>query len=132
VIGPRVRAQHRPVVAQPTAHVERPHAIGAHVAEGHWRPGLRSWLCAHAGEVRINGPDNVFVGPPSDSGPGGIGRDRVQRIDVIAVVVAFIAMAGALTGSLLRLGPEGQGFIVQLAVVFVGIKVVAILNERFK
>jgi hypothetical protein len=38
------------VVTQPAAHVERPHAVGAHVAEGHWRPGLRSWSCAHAGE----------------------------------------------------------------------------------
>jgi hypothetical protein len=31
------------VVAQPAAHVERPHPVGAHVAEGHWRPGLRLW-----------------------------------------------------------------------------------------
>jgi hypothetical protein len=50
VIWPRVSAQDRPVVAQPTTHVERPHAVGAHVAEGHRRPGLRSWSCAHAGE----------------------------------------------------------------------------------
>jgi hypothetical protein len=50
VIWPAVRAQDRPVVALPAAHVERPHAVGAHVAEGHWRPGLRSWSCAHAGE----------------------------------------------------------------------------------
>jgi hypothetical protein len=29
------------LMALPAAHVERPHAVGAHVAEGHWRPGLR-------------------------------------------------------------------------------------------
>jgi hypothetical protein len=40
VIWPRVRAQDRPVVAQPAAHVERPHAVGAHVAEGHRRACL--------------------------------------------------------------------------------------------
>ena len=49
VIGPRVGAQDRPVVALPAAHVERPHAVGAHVAEGHRRASLGSW-CAHAGE----------------------------------------------------------------------------------
>jgi hypothetical protein len=38
------------VVAQPAAHVERPHAVGAHIAEGHRRPGLGSWSCGHAGE----------------------------------------------------------------------------------
>jgi hypothetical protein len=32
VIRPRVRAHDRPVVALPAAHVERPHAVGAHVA----------------------------------------------------------------------------------------------------
>jgi hypothetical protein len=50
LIGPRVRAQDRSVVALPAAHVERPHAVGAHVAEGHRRSGLRSWSRAHAGE----------------------------------------------------------------------------------
>jgi hypothetical protein len=35
VVGPRVRAHDRPVVAYPAAHVERPHAVGAHVAECH-------------------------------------------------------------------------------------------------
>jgi hypothetical protein len=49
VIWPRIGAQDRPVVALPAAHVERPHAVGAHVAEGHRRPGLRSGLVAHAG-----------------------------------------------------------------------------------
>jgi hypothetical protein len=34
------------VVAQQAAHIERRHAVGAHVAEGHWRPGLGSWSCA--------------------------------------------------------------------------------------
>jgi hypothetical protein len=50
VIGPRVGAQDRAVVAQPTAHIERPHAVGAHVAECHRRPGIGSGSCAHAGE----------------------------------------------------------------------------------
>jgi hypothetical protein len=35
VIGPRVGAQDRPVVALPACHVERTHAVGAHVAERH-------------------------------------------------------------------------------------------------
>jgi hypothetical protein len=39
---PRVGAQDRPVVAQRTAHVERPHTVGAHVAERHLRPCLPS------------------------------------------------------------------------------------------
>jgi hypothetical protein len=43
VIWPTVRAQDRPVVAQPAAHVERPHAVGAHVAEGHWRSRQPPW-----------------------------------------------------------------------------------------
>jgi hypothetical protein len=34
VIWPRVRAHDRPMVALPAAHVERPRAVGAHVAEG--------------------------------------------------------------------------------------------------
>jgi hypothetical protein len=50
VISPAVGAQDRPVVAQPAAHVQRPHAVGAHVAEGHRRASLRSWSCAHSGE----------------------------------------------------------------------------------
>jgi hypothetical protein len=33
------------VVALPTAHVQRPHAVGAYVAEGCWRPGLSPWWC---------------------------------------------------------------------------------------
>jgi hypothetical protein len=49
VIWPGVRAHDRPVVALPAAHVEPPHAVGAHVADGHWRPGLRSWSFAHGG-----------------------------------------------------------------------------------
>jgi hypothetical protein len=49
VIGPRVRAQDRPVVALPAAHFERPHAVGTHVAEGHGRSDLRSWsMCSCA------------------------------------------------------------------------------------
>jgi hypothetical protein len=39
-------AHDRPVVALPATHVERPHAVGADVAEGHRRPCLR-W-CASA------------------------------------------------------------------------------------
>jgi hypothetical protein len=31
-------------------HVQRPHAVGAHVAQCHGRPGLGSWSIAHAGE----------------------------------------------------------------------------------
>jgi hypothetical protein len=38
-IRPRVGAQHRLVVANPTRHRERPHAVLAHVAEGHWVAG---------------------------------------------------------------------------------------------
>jgi hypothetical protein len=30
--------QDRPVVALPAWYIERPHAVGAHVAEGHWGP----------------------------------------------------------------------------------------------
>jgi hypothetical protein len=33
VIGPRVRDQDRPMVALPARHIERPHAVGAHVAD---------------------------------------------------------------------------------------------------
>jgi hypothetical protein len=36
VIGPLVRAHDRPVVALPAADVERPPAVGAHVAGRHW------------------------------------------------------------------------------------------------
>jgi hypothetical protein len=61
VIGPRIGAQDRPVVAQPAAygmlprvigglmvalptrHRERPHPVGAHVAERHWWPGQPPW-----------------------------------------------------------------------------------------
>jgi hypothetical protein len=39
VIGPRVRAHDRPLVALPARHVERPHTVGAHVAEDHGFPG---------------------------------------------------------------------------------------------
>jgi hypothetical protein len=45
--GPRSR-----LVALPATHVERPHAVGAHVAEGHSRPHLRWLSCAHGGETR--------------------------------------------------------------------------------
>jgi hypothetical protein len=34
VVGPGLGAQERPVVTQPARHVERPHAVGAHVDEG--------------------------------------------------------------------------------------------------
>jgi hypothetical protein len=50
VIGPRVCAHDGPVVALPARHVERPHSVGAHVAEGHWVAGWGSWSCAHSGE----------------------------------------------------------------------------------
>jgi hypothetical protein len=50
VIRPRFGTQDHPVVALPAAHVERPHAIGAHVAQCHRRASLRSWSCTHAGE----------------------------------------------------------------------------------
>ena len=46
------RSEDRPVVALPAAHVERPHSVSMHVAEGHRRASLRSWSCGHAGEVR--------------------------------------------------------------------------------
>jgi hypothetical protein len=48
VIGPRVRTQDRPMVALPARHVERPHAVGAHVAEGHRVAGWGSWSCMPA------------------------------------------------------------------------------------
>jgi hypothetical protein len=35
VIWPRVRTHDRPVVALQARHAQRPHAVGAHVAEGH-------------------------------------------------------------------------------------------------
>jgi hypothetical protein len=50
VVRPAVGAQHRLMMALPTRHRERPHAVGAHVAVGHRRSGQRSWSCAHAGE----------------------------------------------------------------------------------
>jgi hypothetical protein len=59
VIGPRVRAQDHPVVAQPAAHVERTHAVGAHVAEGHGRSRQPPWsLSTKAAAVAD------IVGPP--------------------------------------------------------------------
>jgi hypothetical protein len=36
-------------------HPERPYTVGTHVAEGHGRPGLGSWSCAHAGEDTVAG-----------------------------------------------------------------------------
>jgi hypothetical protein len=36
VIAPAIGAHVRPVVALPARHVERAHAVGTHVAEGHW------------------------------------------------------------------------------------------------
>jgi hypothetical protein len=53
VIGPRVRAQDRPVVALPAAHVERPHAVGAHVAQRH-RLAFTSLI-----RLRSCGPDDI-------------------------------------------------------------------------
>jgi hypothetical protein len=38
------------MVALPTRHIERPHAVGAHVAEGHRVAGWGAGSCAHAGE----------------------------------------------------------------------------------
>jgi hypothetical protein len=38
------------MVALPARHVERAHAVGAHVAEGYWRSYLRSRSNAHAAE----------------------------------------------------------------------------------
>jgi hypothetical protein len=43
-VGPPIGTPHR-------AFRERPHAVGAHVAEGHWRPGRRSRSIAHAGRI---------------------------------------------------------------------------------
>jgi hypothetical protein len=50
-----VGAQQRLMTALPARHRERPHAVGAHVAEGHGRPGLGSWSGAHAGEDILTG-----------------------------------------------------------------------------
>jgi hypothetical protein len=50
VVRPAVGTQHRLMMALPTRHRERPHAVGAHVAEGHRRSDLRSWARAHVGE----------------------------------------------------------------------------------
>jgi hypothetical protein len=36
------------MVTLPARHIERPHAVGAHVAEGHWVAGWGAWSCAHA------------------------------------------------------------------------------------
>jgi hypothetical protein len=47
VIGPGIGDQDRPVMALPARHVERPHTVGAHVAEGHWVAGRGSWSGAH-------------------------------------------------------------------------------------
>jgi hypothetical protein len=43
-----------------------PHAVGPHVAKGHWVAGLRSWSCAHAGE----GTMAAFGESYRDSGHG--------------------------------------------------------------
>jgi hypothetical protein len=50
VIWPRVRAQDRPMVAQPAAHVERPHAVGAHVADAVVAPNVENapWRLARS------------------------------------------------------------------------------------
>jgi hypothetical protein len=90
LIGPRVRAQDRSVVALPAAHVERPHAVGAHVAEGHRRSGLRSWSRAHAGEdisgcaKVVRGENRVpeFVGWDSHRVQKWQGAFGVRRADV--------------------------------------------------
>jgi len=63
------------VVALPAAHVERPHAVGAHVAEGHGRAGLRSWPRAHAGE------DTASAGPKL---PGSAALRRVMTAKLVS------------------------------------------------
>jgi hypothetical protein len=61
VIRPPVRAHDRPVVAYPAAHVERPHAVGAHVAERH---GLDRFVEASGGHL-------ASVGRAAVVGEGG-------------------------------------------------------------
>jgi hypothetical protein len=43
--------QHCLMMALPARHRERPHAVGANVAERHRRPGLRSWSCLMPGRI---------------------------------------------------------------------------------
>jgi hypothetical protein len=40
----------RAMIKSRAAHIERPHAVGAHVAEGHWVAGSRSGSRAHRRE----------------------------------------------------------------------------------
>jgi hypothetical protein len=54
VIGPRLRAQHGPMMALPARHRERPHAVGAHVAEGHRVAGWRSRSLGHGHFSRLS------------------------------------------------------------------------------
>jgi hypothetical protein len=60
------------VVAQPAAHVERPHTVGARVAQCHRRPGLKSWSCAHAWE-------DIRASSATASSRGVLLRDTVCR-----------------------------------------------------
>jgi hypothetical protein len=66
VIGPRVSAQDRPVVALPTRHVERPHAVRAHIAERHRldrfvdAPGCHPAIVGHPSAAK---EDDTVLGP---------------------------------------------------------------------
>ena len=53
VVRPALGAEDRPVVAQPARHVERPHAVGAHIAERHW---LDRFVDARTGHSRNSVP----------------------------------------------------------------------------
>jgi hypothetical protein len=64
MVGPTIGAQHRLMMALPAGHRDRPHAVGAHVAECHWRPGLRSWSVAHAGRIPRRRVRRKADGPP--------------------------------------------------------------------
>jgi hypothetical protein len=69
VVSPAVDVDHHPAAR----HVERPHAVRAHVAEGHWVAGWGSWSCAHAGEDTASagrkaaGLRRGFRDPPSEA-----------------------------------------------------------------
>jgi hypothetical protein len=45
----------RPMVPPPAWHIERPHAVGAHVAEGHWQRGLGSCWVFMPGRIATAG-----------------------------------------------------------------------------
>jgi hypothetical protein len=80
----------RPVVAQPAAYVERLHAVGAHVAQCHWRPEIVVVCsCRYSAYAKSDlcGLSRRAVGSAT-------GRSRCHRRDTIpARWAAFVASA---------------------------------------